>query len=148
MTRLLVVGLGNDLRGDDAAGLLAVRALAALCPPEVVVEEQSGDPATLAESLARHERVIVIDAVQCAEPTGTVVDLTGASSPPAAARSSSHGLGLAEALALARALGAAPEVRVIGIAGADFALGAQPAGDVVRAAGSVAARIWEESSCA
>ncbi|MGA8922124.1 MAG: hydrogenase maturation protease [Candidatus Dormiibacterota bacterium] len=139
MTRTLVAGLGNELRGDDAAGLLAARAIRALRLENVDVEEHSGDVAALAESMAHHAEVVVIDAVVSSAPPGTLSELN----PDGAVtrgRSSSHGLGVSEALALARALGATPHVRLIGIEGSQFALGSKPCTAVARAVRVVAER--------
>lgn len=147
MSRLLVIGVGNDLRGDDAAGLLAARRLAERGLPDVDVEESAGDAVSLAVSLARHERAVVIDALDSAGPPGLIVEL----SPAELARSrrgSSHGLGLVEAIALARALGRGPDVRVVGIAGTRFGIGEAPSPEVVAAAARVAGQLEEELPCA
>lgn len=151
MTRTLVAGLGNELRGDDAAGLLAARAIRALLLENVDVEEHSGDVVALAESMARHAEVVVVDAVVSGAPPGTLCELN----PDGAvtrARSSSHGLGVSEALALARALGATPHVRLIGIEGSQFALGSKTCTAVARAAREVAERfasqLEESAPCA
>jgi hydrogenase maturation protease len=142
----IVIGLGNDLRGDDAAGLLAARALRALGPEGVDVEEHSGDVAALLQSISSHREVVVIDAVAVDTAPGTILEL----GPDTAGRNgaSSHGLGLREALALAGVLGPVPTVRVIGIAGREFDLGAAPSPAVVRAAAEVAARLRESLRCA
>ncbi len=140
MTRTLVAGLGNELRGDDAAGLLAARALRTWRLENVDVEEHSGDVAALAESMARHAEVVVVDAVVSGAPPGTVRELNP-DGAVARARSSSHGLGGSEGLALARARGAAPHVRLVGIEGSQFALGSKPSPAVAGAARVVAALI-------
>jgi hydrogenase maturation protease len=151
MTRILVAGLGNEVRGDDAAGLLAARAIRALALENVDVEEHSGDVARLADSMACHKEVVVVDAVVSGAPPGTVLELTPEDAV-ARTRSSSHGLGVAEALALARVLGAAPHVRIIGIAGREFAMGSKPCIAVARAAREVAERfasqLEESAPCA
>ncbi|MGA7912886.1 MAG: hydrogenase maturation protease [Candidatus Dormiibacterota bacterium] len=139
MTRTLVAGIGNELRGDDAAGLLAARAIRALRLDNVDVEENSDDVAALAESMARHAEVVVVDAVVSSAPPGTVRELNPDGSVTRG-RSSSHGLGVSEALALARALGATPHVRLIGIEGSQFALGSKPCTAVARAVRVVAER--------
>ena len=147
MKRVLVAGLGNAMRGDDAAGLLAVRALRAIDCGALDVEEHDGDVAALAESMARHERVIVIDAVRADSAPGTVLKLT----PDAAASlrpASSNGLGLREAIAMARVLGGRPRVEVYGIASESSAVGAAPSPAVMRAAADVALRIEERFRCA
>jgi hydrogenase maturation protease len=147
MNRVLVAGLGTDLRGDDAAGLLVARALSGPGMAGVDVEEHHRDAASLAESMSRHAEVLLVDAVAADGEPGTVLELT----PEAEAlrgATSSHGLGLRHAVALARAMGADPSVRVLGITGRNFALGAEPSPAVVRAAAGVAVRIREMYPCA
>jgi hydrogenase maturation protease len=152
VTRLLVACLGNALRGDDVAGLLVARALRASMPAGVDVEEHSDDVVTLAESMARHADVIVIDAVVADVPPGTVLELDPPEDAGARTRSSSHGLGVPEALAIARVLGSEPHVRLIGIAGSEFSLGSKPTAAVVSAASevarSLAAQLQEPAPCA
>jgi hydrogenase maturation protease len=138
---ILVAGVGSELRGDDAAGLLAARALRSMTPTGVDVEEHSGDAAALAESIGRHGIVVIVDAVAGDAPPGSVVGLITGSNRDRA-RLSSHAGGVSEAVELARALGQAtgraPQVRVIGIVGADFRLGASPQPAVKTAALEVA----------
>lgn len=147
MSAILVAGLGSELRGDDAAGLLAARALARLCPRGIDVEEHQGDVPALAESMSRHEQVVVIDAVAGGGEPGRILRLTPESAVLRAA-TSSHGLGLREAVALAGVLGSAPAVHVFGITGGRFELGAAPCPEVVRAAAEVAVQIKEQYPCA
>lgn len=147
MNSVLVAGLGNELRGDDAAGLLTARALRTLRPTDVDVEEYGGDAAALAEAISRHAHVIVVDAVASSAPAGSVTPL----SPfevSARSGSSTHGLGIREALELARALGAQPTVHVFGIAGRRFGLGDPPSAEVVRGATELALAIKEGLECA
>lgn len=152
MSRLLVACLGNALRGDDVAGLLVAQALRAQVPAGVDVEEHSGDVVTLAESMARHDEVVVIDAVVADVPAGTVLELVPGEGAANRTRSSSHGLGVPEALAIARVLGHEPHVRLIGIAGSEFELGSQPTAAVVSAAAdvarSLASQLQEPAQCA
>jgi hydrogenase maturation protease len=139
----LVIGLGNELRGDDAAGLLAAREFRALALAGVEVEEHTGDVAALAESIATHQEVVIVDAVASRAPVGTVLELEAGVGQDRT-RSSSHGLGVSEALALAQALGAAPHVRLIGIAGTDFDLGSPPGPGVAVAAREVARMVADQ----
>ena len=147
MRAILVAGIGCEMRGDDAAGLLAARALRAIAPPGVDVEDFDGDVATLAESIARHAEVILIDAIAGDLPAGTVLVLPE-DNGQTRATASSHGLGLRDAVGLARVLGASPRVHIIGIAGADFRVGAPPSADVAAAANAVAVEIREALPCA
>jgi hydrogenase maturation protease len=144
VNRVLVVGLGNDMRGDDVAGLLVARALREMTLAGVDVEEHSGDVAVLAESMAHRAAVVVVDAVLADAPPGTVRELDP-DHAVARTRSSSHGLGVADAISLARLLdarsGSDLRIRLIGIVGAEFGLGSPPSAAVSSAAEAVAQRL-------
>lgn len=113
-----VVGLGRRFGGDDAVGLVVLDRLrgVGLAPDVELCEAASG--VDLVELLSTPKRVVVVDAV-VAEPPGEVRALRVedvASGPEASL--SSHGLGLVEALELARAVdpeGLTPDLRVVGI---------------------------------
>ena len=112
-----VVGVGNADRGDDGAGIAVARAVAAARSDVDVLEQGSGDPAALLDALAPYRRVVIVDAtVSDAEP-GTVRLVSLSEAAGVLARTaSSHGLGLATALALGRELRALPgDLTLIGI---------------------------------
>jgi hydrogenase maturation protease len=115
-----VIGLGNAARGDDAAGLLVARAVGGI--------ELEGDPSALIDLLDGAAEAVVIDAVRSGAAAGTVQRLDVSEHPlPTALRSSSstHLVGLADAIELARALGRLPpRVIVYGIEGERFDTGA------------------------
>ncbi|MDP9868278.1 MULTISPECIES: hydrogenase maturation protease [Streptosporangium] len=132
----IVIGIGNDFRGDDAAGLEAARLLRGMLPPEVPVIENEGDPAELIEAWTGVDLVIVIDTAISGAPPGAVVRHTVLGSSPAQGDApqpppttiqyaSSHALGVVDAVALGHALGRLPrELALYTIEGADFGLGA------------------------
>ncbi|TQS25068.1 hydrogenase maturation protease [Microbispora sp. KK1-11] len=130
MGESVVIGLGSDLRGDDAAGLEVARLLRGTLPPSVAVVENAGDPAALVEAWSGAALAIVVDAVSSGAPPGTVhlpvhrpVHLPLPVHP--SVRAGSHSLGLADAVELGRALGRLPdELVVAGIEGGDFTPGA------------------------
>lgn len=104
--RILILGLGNELLGDDRIGLLAVRALREeLGETEgLVIEETPLSGLALLDWLVGYERAILIDAVQTGQaPPGTIwrwkAEELGWIRAP-----SPHYAGLPELLALARAL--------------------------------------------
>jgi hydrogenase 3 maturation protease len=74
--RVAVVGVGNTLRGDDGAGILVVRALAARLPnaPDVLLIDGSTAPENFTGPLRRFrpDLVIEIDAAHLDQPPGTV----------------------------------------------------------------------------
>ncbi|CAM2067291.1 Hydrogenase maturation protease [Sulfidibacter corallicola] len=134
---ILIVGLGNALRTDDGAGILAVRGLAeAGLPERVRVAEHRGDGLALLDLWAGFDRVILCDAVAADLEPGTVIsiDLTDQDPPDAPTPSSTHGLGLKESVAMARALGQLPaRCLLVGVVLAELALGAHPSPPVLAA---------------
>lgn len=134
----LVVGVGNEDRGDDALGPLAARLLARAWgdapPPGLRVLAWTGDPTGLLDVWTGVQRLVLIDAMVSGAAPGTCCRYAGDAPFVSAGATSSHGFGLAGALALARALGRAPPaVEVWGIEGARFGAG-EPLTPAVRAA--------------
>jgi hydrogenase maturation protease len=132
---VLVVGLGNELRADDGAGLEIVRRLAADdLPAEVRVRQLPGEPLGLLELWAGSEAVVLIDAVRSGADAGTIHRLDASSGPLPAqlTHSSSHAVSLSETIELARGLGRLPPVvLVLGVEGGRFDIGG-PLSDAVR----------------
>ena len=133
--RPLVVGVGNPVRGDDAAGLLAARRLGGI--------ELEGDTSTLVELLTDAPAAIVIDAVRSGASPGTIHRFEVGDTPlPVKLRSSSssHLVSVAEAIELARVLGRLPPaVLVLGIEGSRFDVGAPLSDPVVEAIDEIVA---------
>lgn len=124
--QILVQGVGNEWRGDDAVGILLARRLAARALPGVEVETAPPDGAALMERWTGRRRVVLIDAVYSGAPPGSTWRLDARRDPvPASWRlCSSHQFGVVEALALARRLGRLPpRMTLYGIEGEQFSLG-------------------------
>jgi hydrogenase maturation protease len=148
---ILVLGIGQSLRGDDAAGLEAVRLWRETHPQtagRVRVETAELPGLALLDLLAGADAAILVDAVQAAAPAGTVIrvgpDELAAFTPDA---QSAHGWGVAETLQLGRALDPAlahVRVTLIGIAGQDFGMGAATSSPVRKALGDAVERIEAE----
>ena len=122
---MIIVGVGNRFRGDDAAGLAAAERLRERLPEARVVERE-GDLARLLDDWEGEDAVIVVDAMSSDAPAGTVrrFEAHRAPLPAAFARGSTHALGVAESVELARALGKLPpRVVIYGIEGARFRAG-------------------------
>ena len=127
--RRLLVGLGNELRGDDAAGPLVARAARGRKPPGVEVVEHQGEPIDLLDIWEGADTVLVADAVVSGAEPGFVqrLDAGAAPLPAAFAGPSTHALGLHEAVELGRALDRLPRRLVVyAVEGADFTNGAAP----------------------
>jgi hydrogenase maturation protease len=121
-----VIGIGNPLRGDDAIGLLVAREVRRLAGSEVEVVELEGEPARLIDAWQGAHLVVVVDAVSAGAPEGTVMRFdAGADALPASvSASSTHALGLGDAVEIARALDRLPErLIVFGIEGAGYVAG-------------------------
>ncbi|HEY3251205.1 MAG TPA: hydrogenase maturation protease [Ignavibacteria bacterium] len=121
--RILIIGIGNDYRSDDAAGLIAVRKLKKLPLNNVDVIESNGDGAGLIDSWAGRNKVILIDAVLSGAAPGTIHRLEAESSslPSDFYKFSTHLFSIPQAIYLSASLGRLPENLVIfGIEGASF----------------------------
>lgn len=122
----LVIGIGNDFRGDDAAGLITAQRLRRIVGNKVLILEQSGDGILLIESWKNRGRVVIIDAAQSGKMPGTIHRLEADKFPLPGKflRYSTHQLGVNEAIELARALKQLPQKLIVfGVEGKDFGLG-------------------------
>ena len=118
--RLLVLGLGNDILGDDAVGLLAARQLRASLPASVEVRESAGSGLDLLDVLEGSDRALLLDAIATgAHPPGTVLEF-GAGDFQKVVAPSPHFAGLPELLQLARQL-AIPFPRTIAVLACEVA---------------------------
>jgi len=140
--RTVVIGIGNALRGDDGAGLAVAERLGG-----VACEEE---PSRLIEAWGGAEAAVLVDTVVSGAPPGTIhrFDATDAPIPARALRSSTHAIGLAETIELARALGKLPaRVVVYGIEGTSFDAGGPLSPEVETAVNRLVTTIEEEELC-
>ncbi len=143
----LVIGLGNDQRGDDGSGLAVARALRPRLEGKARVEECASEGIALLEVWRGSDRVLVIDAVRSGAAPGTVIRLVPGDGFGAGFRSatSTHGLSLSEAVALARGLGCLPRHLVVyGIEADDLGMGTGLTPPVARGVQEVTDRILAE----
>ncbi len=146
--RVLVIGVGNPYRRDDAAGRAAVRRLRERVPASITVEEHDGEGVGLMDAWQGADVVILVDAIASGGAPGTVYRFEAHTAPlPAVfARDSTHAIGVPEAVELARALGRLPaRVIVYGIEGRDFTAGEGLSPDVERAVPEIVARVLGET---
>jgi hydrogenase maturation protease len=141
---VLILGYGNPDRGDDAAGPLTVRKLRELGVP---AEEFGGDGLDLLETWGASEDVVVIDAMVSGGEPGSI----RAWEDPARSMEggyrlcSTHGIGIAEAVRLGTVMGRLPgRLRIYGIEGSRFDVGAPPSQAVIQAANQLAVRLAAE----
>ena len=129
MTRTVVIGVGNRLRGDDWAGIAVAERLRDRVPLGVEVVSCDEEPSRLIDAWAGADSVVLIDTVSSGAPAGTLhrFEAGDQAIPARTFRSSTHAIGIADTIELARALGRLPRrVRVYGIEAGGFATGAEP----------------------
>ena len=119
MSKTLVLGLGNLLRGDDGLGPAVIGWLSQRSLPPGVAVLDGGTPGLeLVLTLADYPRVLIVDAADLNRAPGQWARFTGnqVRPPDGEAGLNLHHAGLAEALALGAELGTLPtEVVIYGI---------------------------------
>jgi hydrogenase maturation protease len=146
--RVKIIGVGQEWRGDDAAGLLVARRLGESLQGRASVLEIQGRAGDLLEAWSEAELVIVADAASSGAPPGKIHRYAAHLEPVPSqlfASCSTHALGLAEALNLGRLFQELPPALIIyGIEGKNFGLGEGLSPEVSRAVAEVARRILLE----
>ena len=121
--RILVIGVGNEYRSDDAVGLVVARRLRQLSIGNVTVIEASGEGTDLMESWKGADTVIIVDAASSGAKPGTIhrIDARAQRIPTGLLRYSTHAFSVGEAVELARAMNRLPPRMVVfGIEGERF----------------------------
>ena len=140
-----VLCFGNRSRGDDGAGPAVARAVRARGLP---AREHTGEVSALVEALSGLEAVVVVDALCTGGAAGTVLRFDASAEPLPVGlgrASSTHALGVAEGIELARAMGSLPaRVVVYGIEGARWELGDDLSPEIEAAVSVVADRVRDE----
>jgi len=152
---VLVIGVGNELRHDDAAGLEVARRARELDgqhrPGAARIEfrEHEGETLGLLAAWEGAGAVVLADAVHGGGAVGAIHRFD-ASSRPLPARlegsSSTHAIGVADAIELGRELGRLPtRVVVYGVTGGRFDAGSGLSDGVREALEVLARRVLEEA---
>ena len=144
---ITIIGIGNEFRGDDAAGLLVARRLNKNPRDGVNCLEQSGEATSLMDAMNRSGTVIIVDAVKSGAEAGTLFryDATKQSMPADFLRCSTHNFSVHDAVEMARALDRLPSRLVVyGIEGSQFEPGAKLSPEVQSAIEKITRQIHEE----
>lgn len=136
MTRV-VIGVGNTARGDDAAGVVAAQragahGLVATAPFQLIDLWEGADD------------VVVVDAARSGAPPGTIHRFEAGSQvlPTGVLGGSTHAIGVAEVVEMARALDRLPErLTVYGIEVGEMSHGSDLSPDVDAAVDTVVAEV-------
>jgi hydrogenase maturation protease len=131
-SNIIIIGIGQSLRGDDAAGLETVRRWQKLHPetaadPRIRVEQAGMPGLELIDLMANADCALLVDAVQSGAAPGKlqmvkpeqVISFDGSTG-------SAHGWGVAETLALAKELQypLPSQLYILGIEAVSFEMGA------------------------
>lgn len=142
----LVIGVGNELRGDDGAGIAVARRLRER--GDVDVRELQTEPTGLLDLWHDRDVVVLVDTMRSGARPGAIRRIDASEMPlPLGLESSTstHALGLGETLELARALGRLPrQVVVYAVEGRRFEAGAPMSDSVRSSVESLTARVLAE----
>jgi hydrogenase maturation protease len=137
-----IICVGNADRGDDAVGPVCADLLSQHGLP---VRVSPGDAFELLELFRESKAIFLVDAVVTgSQPPGTIYAFSGESAAVRTAEwtCSTHGLGVAEALRLARTLGVCPEkVCIYGVEASNFGWGEAMSPEVSKVLPELASRI-------
>lgn len=114
--RLIVLGIGNELMGDDGVGPVVARMLTKRLGPEVEVVEAGLAGMALSKYFTSGAPLIVIDAIHTEAEPGAVFRFDPDECGISSLRSNtSHGHGLPYLITNARLAGHAPDVTVYAV---------------------------------
>lgn len=122
--KIILIGLGNPILGDDGAGWKVVEFLAGQIPADIEVDTLAGGGLSVMERLVGFDQVIIVDAINTGKVSKGCVQvfpLEELSNPFLGHLGSAHETNLQTALELGRRLGVhLPEkVMVVGIESLD-----------------------------
>jgi hydrogenase maturation protease len=134
VSRILVAGVGNVLRGDDGFGPAVIGRLGAMPPGVETVETGIGGVALLQELLAGCDGLVLLDAVDRGAPPGTLFELRP-DVRDAVHVADVHLANPDRVLSMAKTMGALPDrVRIVGCQPAEVDELGQGLSEVVQAA--------------
>jgi|WetSurMetagenome_2_1015567.scaffolds.fasta_scaffold127281_2 hydrogenase maturation protease len=147
-SRNLIIGIGNDFRGDDGVGIVIASKLREHNIPGYEIIEYGGEGTGLVALWKGADKVIVIDATfSRAEPGKIYRFEIGKDVLPTNlfAGYSTHAIGLAEAIELSKTLDCLPRTLIIyGIEGKSYESGQGLTNEIAKSAELVISKILEE----
>lgn len=144
MSSVIVIGVGNEYRHDDAFGPEVVQQLRAGDLPGVELTTCDGEPTRLIELWSGASTAVVVDAVRVPSPTPGRIHRLSAQHPATSPTgfANMHATGLGDTVALARALDRLPQrLLLYAVEAADTSLGIGLTADVAAAVPVVAGEI-------
>jgi hydrogenase maturation protease len=147
---VIVIGVGNALRHDDAAGLEIARRLRKRARDAgIAVYEQESETLALLEMWQDADAVVLVDAIRGGGSPGTIRRFDATSAPVPVrlhGSSSTHAVGVGEAIELARVLHRLPRrIVLFGVEGRCFDAGRGLSEEVEAIAGQLADMVLGEA---
>ena len=143
----MVIGVGNELRGDDAVGCIVARRLSVKKLPGVVVNEIQDDCTILLDYFQQADNCLLIDAIVTGKQVGTIcrVDLLRSTADKIPLTPSSHTFGILEAMAFAKLTNSLPKKSILfGMESINFEFGSEISKEIVSAIPQLIQQIEEE----
>ena len=147
---VVVIGVGNELRGDDGAGIAVARRLRDPADAAgIEVREARGEPTALFDVWQGADAVVLVDTMRSGSAAGTVLRYDASGQPlPARLRttSSTHAFALDEVIELGRALQRLPErLIVFAVEGRTFDAGSGLSDELERVTPALADAVLREA---
>ena len=146
--RTLIIGVGNDFRGDDGVGFYIARKLKEMKNINADIIEAGGEGTAIMAFWENRVKVIMVDAVSSGAEVGTIYRYNvSEENIPASIFSSqsTHAFGLIQAIELSRTLDKLPKCLIVyGIEGKTFGLGTEMSPEIKKAAQSIIERLSRE----
>ena len=146
---MLVIGVGNELRHDDGAGLEIVRRVRHEArDPAIDVDELEGGPLGLLDAWHGRVAAVVVDTMRSGAGPGTIrrFDASHDPLPSREGASSTHAVGVGEAIELARTLDRLPaRLIVYAVEGRRFDAGLGLSDEVGAIVPELTARVLNEA---
>ena len=116
--RILILGVGNLLLGDEGVGVHVARKMMEMdFPPQVRVVEGGTDGFGLMHVLLEADRLILVDAVKGGGPPGSIYRFEVKDCPPFPDifKTSVHQISILEVINLSGLIGSTPRTTIIGV---------------------------------
>jgi len=145
MKKAKIIGLGNELRGDDGVGIRAVEELRKIGLKAVNLLSIR-DPLSILDHLDEDEDLIILDAAKPSGKPGRIIGLKVEDDLDVELKTiSTHSIGLAEVIKLMKILNKRPKsLKILLVEGKDFKHGADLSPEVEESLKKLIGMILEE----
>ncbi len=147
MTDIIIVGIGNPYRGDDAAGWAVIDGLKETAGSAIKLVKLQGDIAELIDIFAHHKSVYLVDACRSSELVGAWQRIDVHKQPIIEdnPQTSTHGFSLGQAISLAKNLDQLPNKLILyAINGMHYSISDELSPPVAKSVNSVIKAILNE----